>query len=155
MRLSDPLIYTLELSKSFPHRGTKIPGIVLILTCLVFFSHSCSSTSKIVGPVKESDLRTVWIGLSDDELYLVRVDLRVDEQTMMGFVFSDNEPEIFPIQAWSYDRGQIAIYLDSDTATRLGWYNPIRGSASFEEVDLELRGEDWKHLLAMQHPETQ
>jgi hypothetical protein len=85
---------------------------------------------------------TVWVGLSTNERYLVRLVLDEDRTGIGGFTYLDEEPRSFNISSWSYDAGQIEIEpvpLDDPPS----WVGPMQGSVLGTTMHLEASGNNW------------
>lgn len=118
---------------------------------------ACPAAAKKARPLSREEVATVWIGLSEDELYLLRLSLRADGTGQAAYVFVDSEAKVAPITAWSYDPGyeprvwewfggkssRIEITISGDST-----FKKLEGTLGAEpSMTLRAAGPDWELRL--------
>lgn len=115
------------------------------LLCLVT-SAALSAPSKKVRPMTREEVAQAWVGLTEDELYLLRLDLRQDGTGAGAYVFTDREPQLFRVRSWSYDGLRIEMAVDGvgESGTDL---ETLKGALVGDAMELTMRGRGWKRRL--------
>jgi len=98
--------------------------------------------------LSRQEVARVWVGLSEDELYLVRVSLEESGEGLAGYVFGDEEPRIFKIRAWTYGRKAITIPLEpiGDSAQETP---TLSGEVIGESMELTMKGSGWSRRVEL------
>jgi hypothetical protein len=68
-----------------------------------------SSTMKRVLTLEE--VARVWVGVTEDEAYLLRLSLSPGGIGQAGYVYADSEPKVARITSWSYHSPTIVITI--------------------------------------------
>ena len=134
-------------------------ALPLLLAVVGLAGAACPAAAKKARPLSREEVATIWIGLSEDELYLLRLSLRADGTGQVAYLFVDSEPKVAPIAAWSYDPGyeprvwewfggkssQIEITIRGDST-----FKKLEGTLGAEpSMTLRAAGPDWKLRLAL------
>ena len=106
------------------------------------------AVAKKVGPPTRDSVAAAWIGLSEDELYLFRVVLALEGGGSVGYVFVDEEPNVFVISSWRYDSGRIAIEVEFPPGSE-SWKGPLAGSVSARAMKLRMSGKGWSRSILL------
>jgi hypothetical protein len=117
-------------------------ALVLVLLPGAIYS---LSEKKIPPHVKE-DIAQPWIGISEDELDVVRLDLRPEGKGWGAYVFVDHQPQVFRITSWTLERYSIEIRGDlKDLEDRAN--NTLKGTVVGFKMQLTMSGEGWRRKL--------
>jgi hypothetical protein len=127
-----------------------------LLLAVVFAS---SSVAKKERPPSREEIATVWVGLSDDELYLLRLVLRPDGTGQAGCVFVDGNPQTAPITRWTYDPGaaprvwEFTGGREPRLVITVGGgdfaFHHLAGTATGQDLLLEGTDPGWKHRVTL------
>lgn len=121
-------------------------GITVIALVLLAQLAALPADGKRIRPLSHDEVAQVWIGLSEDELYVFRLALERDGTGTAGYVFSDEEPELFRITSWSYEgkRIEIALAPVSSSSTDI---ETLSGTLVGVAMKLTMEGRGWKRRL--------
>jgi hypothetical protein len=117
-----------------------------ITLVLLAQSTALSSADKRIRPLSHDEVAQVWIGLSEDELYIFRLVLERDGTGTAGYVFSDEEPKLFRITSWSYDGERIEIALAAVSPSSAD-IETLSGTLVGIAMKLTMEGRGWKRRL--------
>lgn len=128
------------------HRRKKTPrnpiGVALLVLILV--ASSQASASKVAPNLSHNEVATIWIGLSDGEVYGYRLSLLPDGTGSGAFAKKDQDVFVFEITQWTYLRGKIEIrgrFVD-ESAVRDEIL--LTGKVVSRYMSLVDKGPDWK-----------
>lgn len=127
-----------------PRRLVALPALAVStgLTILVA-SAALSSAAKPMKPLSREEVAQAWVGLSEDELYILRVDLRQDGTGAGAYAFAQQEPQMFHVSSWQYDGEHIELVTlpvpDSVIAS-----DRIEGRLQGVAMELTLKGRGWE-----------
>lgn len=122
----------------------------LIVAAMATLSVLCVAVSggaeKRIKPLTYEEVAQTWVGLSEDELYLVRVDLADDGLGSVGYIFAREEPQLFRIASWKYagDRVEIALASPHEPPMEVP---RLAGKLIGNSMVLTMEGRDWKRRL--------
>ena len=129
----------------------RAPGHRSAGVALLGFALLVSGTAqgrKVVGPPSRESVADVWVGLSEDELYLFRVALSADGTGTIGFVFAGGDAVVYSISGWRYSKGNIEIDTDFASEER-DWDGPLLGSVNDRAMTLKMSGKGWSRQLSL------
>ena len=127
--------------------------IVISLSTLVFWNisdFSPVSAKKVGRHLTQEEIATVWIGVSSDELNLVRLFLGADGSGLGAVSFLDEEPSRFVISKWEYQPPDIVIAIRSPGVPKYGIHR-LRGRVVGQSMTLIMSGEDWKREVSLRN----
>jgi hypothetical protein len=130
-----------------PRRGL----IISLIAFIILFTASVKGYTKRTKILREHLVGT-WIGLTEDELQMIRLILSSDGKGVIGFSFLDERPCVFRVTSWVYDKGTIDIDLEESTARcpiDRGFEGVARGSA----IELTVKGQQWKRKASLRREE--
>ena len=78
--------------------GAVVASAVVLATAVF-----CQPSGKVGRLLTRDEVATTWVGLTEDELYLVRLTLRQPEGGRVGYSFLDEPPTVLEIGSWTYD----------------------------------------------------
>ena len=115
--------------------------IVGVLSVLSLVGLGAPAAKKMPPPTRE-ELATTWVGVTEDDLYMFRLELAKDGGGRLAYAFVDSEPRVFPVQRWTLTDRTIAISVGPDHSGP-GTVLRGQGSASGAALSLVLEGPDW------------
>lgn len=104
-------------------------------------------------PIHRENVVGTWIGLTADELQMIRLTLEPGGDGLIGFSFMAEEPCVFPLASWTFDRGEIALHLDRSPGRcprDREFHGVVRGNA----LELTVRGSGWKRTASLRKEEA-
>ena len=121
--------------------------LVLVLVVIAGFAGSGpDSWASRQRPVTKERVEKIWIGLSEDELYMVRLDLRPTGRGSCAFSFRDEEACLLRIRSWVYRNGVVQIEHDQPTcAAELALDGVIQGDI----LIVTMKGHRWKRTAEL------
>lgn len=126
---------------------TKRGLLALVLAALVFPATSLEGAGKR-ALIHRGDLVGTWIGLTTDELRMVRLTLASDGKGTLGSSFLADEPCVVGIASWTFDKGEITLVL-GDSPARCPHERELHGVARGNSLELTLRGAGWKRMASL------
>jgi hypothetical protein len=113
---------------------------------LLPLSRALVSADKRMRPLTHEEVAQPWIGLSEDELYVLRVDLRQDGTGVGGYVFAQEEPQLFRVVSWQYDGTRVQLVTEplSNSATA---FHKVTGTLEGVAMELSLKGRGWQRKV--------
>lgn len=97
--------------------------------------------------IEREDLVGVWIGLTTDDLELVRLDLSATGDAVLGYTFMDREPCIVAVRAWTFGDGALDLVLGH--APECAGGRQFSGVVAGNTVSLVIRGDGWKRRAVL------
>jgi len=113
---------------------------VVVSTALVTTIAVWAVPKKMPLPARES-LVGVWVGMSEDELYMIRLALAADGSGALSYSFRDDVPRVVKVQSWSLSGRQIHVMLESGPSDTV---REATGNASSFALSLLIEGGSWK-----------
>jgi hypothetical protein len=93
-----------------------------------------------------SEIAQPWIGISEDELDIVRLDLHPDGTGFGAYIFVDHAPQVFRIDAWLLKGYSITVQAKlaelEDKAD-----GELKGEVVAFKMDLIMSGRGWHRRL--------
>lgn len=120
------------------------------LTLAIF---GCSTVApKKARLLTHGEVARVWIGVSEDELCLLRLSLKADNTGLGAYSFLDKEQHAFRIPSWKFEaaRLHIAVEPTDQNHWRIG---PLRGSIVGDAMQLTMAGEGWSRSFTLRREE--
>ena len=125
--------------------------VALVLVAAVLFSARLEGSGKRVR-IQREDMIGTWIGLTTDELQMIRLILGPHGDGIIGFSFMDEEPCVFRLASWTFDRGEIAFNLEG-SPTSCPRDRQFNGVARGNALELTVRGPGWKRTASLRKEE--
>jgi hypothetical protein len=104
--------------------------------------------TKKARMLRREEVAQIWLGISEDELYVVRLSLSQDGKGSGGYIFVDDKPFLFRIADWKYQAGKISITPESPEHARSG-LRGFTGEISGIAMELTMSGQDWHRHLSL------
>lgn len=124
-----------------------VPAVALSVLCVA----ASGGGEKRMKPLTREEVAQTWVGLSEDELYLVRVDLAEDGLGSAGYVFAQEEPRLFRITSWKYVGDRVEIVLSSPLLSSPHEQSlevpRLAGKLIGNSMALTMEGRDWSRRL--------
>jgi hypothetical protein len=102
--------------------------------------------------IERDDMVGTWIGLTTDELQMIRLTLGPQGDGVIGFSFMHEKPCVRPITSWTFDSGQIPLRLNESLGS-CARDHAFHGVARGNELELTLRGSGWKRRSSLRKEE--
>lgn len=136
------------------HQGAELFVRWLFIGALALAILDCSAApSKKRGRLlKYDEVAQTWIGVSEDELCLLRLSLNEDGKGFGAYSFLDQEPHVFPIPDWTYKAAKIYVAVEPTDSSH--WkIDPLRGSVMGDAMQLTMSGEGWSRSFTLRREE--
>lgn len=104
--------------------------------------------TKPIRPLTVEEVAQAWVGLSAEELYLFRIELHADGTGAGGFVYAGEEPAIFRVTRWQYEKQGIDIQISPVSEEALG-FDSLRGEIVGRAMELTFSGKGWKRRVSL------
>jgi hypothetical protein len=98
--------------------------------------------------IHRGDIVGTWVGLTTDELQMVRLMLAPDGKGTLGSSFLAEEPCVVRIALWTFGKGKITLVLDDSPAPcplDREFHGVVKGNA----LELTVRGAGWKRTASL------
>jgi hypothetical protein len=125
--------------------------LALVLVIMVLPTVSLEGADKRVR-IQRGDLVGTWIGLTTDELQMIRLTLGPQGDGIIGVSFMDEEPCVFRLASWTFDTGEVALDL-ADSLGRCPRDREFHGVAKGNALELTVRGAGWKRSASLRKEE--
>jgi hypothetical protein len=118
----------------------------IVLMLLVF--PTLWSADKRIRPLSHEAVAQVWLGVSEDELYVFRLALNSDGTGLGGYVFPDDEPRLFRIESWRFEppRFDTTVSGTGGNGTDIEY---LKGTLIGVAMDLRVGGRGWERKLSL------
>lgn len=135
-------------------RPTGLVGSFALLVSLtiVVFGATYIEASKKMRPLTHAEVSHVWIGLSEDELYMFRLSLAPDGKGFGAYSFLDDEPHIFRVSSWKYLPSAIQILIEPVGQSPL-IASSLNGEIVGARMHLRMSGKGWSRSLSLRREE--
>lgn len=132
------------MSRAVLSRNQHHIATFLVLSCLSLagIATAGAQAEKRMKPLSAKEVAQVWVGLSEDELYLIRLRLDESGSGRAAYVFADQPSRLFTVQSWTYMGEHIEIVLENSDDSALP-VPTLKGSLVGSEMKLKLSGEGW------------
>jgi hypothetical protein len=117
-----------------------------VLASMVLPGVSAAAAQKRIRPLSHDDIAQTWIGISEDELYIYRLNLSADGTGRGAYVFSDGAAKLFKIASWSYDSKRIVMVASPGDADERG-IKSLEGTIVGVAMELSARGDGWSRKV--------
>jgi hypothetical protein len=129
------------------------PALIIAVLAILYLSiPGRSFSAKKIPPHVKTDIAQSWIGISEDELDVMRLDLHPDGKGWGSYVFVAHRPQVFQIAAWSLERYSLEIRGDlkglEDKAN-----GALTGAVIGFKMELTMSGDGW-HRKFILRPEN-
>jgi hypothetical protein len=104
-------------------------------------------------PLSHEEVAQSWVGLSESELYALRIELAADGTGRGAYVFADNPAHGFEIKSWKYDPKKMimsASLVDRSEDDSRSLDGTVVGTA----MEVTMRGEGWKQRFSLRPERT-
>jgi len=97
--------------------------------------------------IESRDMVGTWVGLTADELQMIRLVLSADGQGLIGFSELAEEPCVFRVSFWTLKNGQVDLNLGQST----GCPRDRKFSGMIKGIALEItvQGGGWKRIASL------
>lgn len=130
---------------------TRSIALAASLTVLILGTTS-GDASKKMRPLTHAEVSRIWIGISEDELYIFRLSLASGGGGFGAYSFLDDEPHTFRISSWKYDPPSIHITIEPVGQSTLVTGH-LSGNVSGVGMHLRMSGKGWSRSLSFRREE--
>lgn len=131
-------------------RGETAPRlrtVVCVALSILLLGAALVQASKKVRSPTHAELSQVWVGISEDELYLMRLSLSPDGQGYGAYSFLDQEPRAFRISLWVYRPPDLQFTIESVDGRPLTT-SSLKGSVVGSAMQLTMTAKGWSRSLS-------
>lgn len=138
------------MTRNVPSRIRDLLTTSLVLICLTIGAAETASavSEKRMKPLSKEEVAQVWIGLSEDELYILRLSLDESGRGEAAYVFVDQPPRLFSIQSWTYRGGHIEMVLEAADDSKLE-VPTLKGAVIGSSMKLTMSGQGWNRRVEL------
>jgi hypothetical protein len=111
-------------------------------------SSSVLSLQKRAKPLDRQEVAQAWVGLSEDELLFLRLDLNDDGSGLGCYLSIDNEGHPFKITSWTYEWPRINFRLAS-ASTDKPFFDKLSGMINGHAMDLTMSGSRFETRISL------
>ena len=107
-----------------------------------------SEPARRIRVITRDEVAKTWIGLSEDEIYMVRLELKPRGDGSGGFSFLGDAPCIFQISSWNYEKGFIKMNLGTardNCAKGKKFHGQVQGNS----LNLIMEEDHWKRVASL------
>jgi len=97
-------------------------------------------------PLSTQEVSRAWIGISEDELYLLRLSLEEEGTGYAGLLFVDDSPRLFRIRSWTREGSHVSFAMDPISASPFPAPS-LSGELNGPYMDLTISGNDWERKV--------
>ena len=97
--------------------------------------------------LSRNEAATTWIGITEDELYLVRLELLVTGEAKVAYSFLDEQLRMLHGMSWSYDPSRGSAIWIGPTGSGPGL--TLRGDIVGVKMDLVISDRDWRRKVTL------
>jgi hypothetical protein len=119
------------------------------LACLFVILASAMPMAKRMPPPTKEALVGPWVGLSEDETYAFRLELKLDGGGRLGYLFAEEEPKILPIASWAISGREIEMSIAPTEPNAPGAISTAKGHATTFALSLTIGGTGWKRRVEL------
>jgi len=122
----------------------------LLLACplLLLASQQAGTSEKRMKPLSHEEVAQVWVGLSEDELYLVRMRLDKSGVGQVSYAFADDRPRGFRVRSWTYRDDRISVPLEAADDSPLE-VPVLSGVVAGTAMRLTMKGTNWSRQVEL------
>lgn len=114
-------------------------AVVISAVCLGFAGKKGRLLSR-------SEVATVWIGISEDELYMFRIDLRTSGSGEVAYSFMDDPPRRMIVGSWGYD-SEVGSRISIQLRPNASGIEELAGDVVGMKMELVVSQDDWKRTV--------
>jgi len=126
-----------------PPARRRILGFGALLLLALFVTGQVPASKK-GRPLTREEVAVVWVGISQDELYLLRIELDSNGHGMGADSFRGDEPRVFRVASWDYRPPVITIQTESVGDEGLYALGTLRGEITGVAMNLVAAGDGWR-----------
>jgi len=126
-------------------------GALLAGACLLslgLLTDPSWSADKKARPLSRENVAQVWIGISQDELYVLRLALDTGSNASGAYVFDDEAPKVFRIASWNYESQRIELIIASADQEAVS-IKTLEGAVVGTSMNLTVRGPGWSRKFSL------
>jgi hypothetical protein len=117
-----------------------------VVSLMMLGSLAYCADQKLGRLLARQEVATTWIGLSEDELYLVRIVLLESGGGTVGYAFLDDPPVVQRVEAWDFDpKSGSRIRIGSSPEAAL----KISGDVVGVNLELTLSRGTWRRRVTL------
>lgn len=125
-----------------------ISALLLACPLLLLASQHAATSEKRMKPLSREEVAQVWVGLSEDELYLVRMRLDKSGVGQVSYAFAEERPRGFRVRSWTYQSNRISIPLEA--ADNSPHEVPtLSGVVAGTSMRLSMKGTGWSRQVEL------
>lgn len=125
----------------------------LLLFVVALLAITPADASKRMRPLTHAEMAEVWVGISEDELYIFRLSLAADGGGSGAYIFVDESPRTFRISAWKYEPPYIRINVEPLEGSSLV-ADRLEGKVIGVRMNLRMAGKGWSRSLTFRREEV-
>jgi hypothetical protein len=130
-------------------RQVLLPLLLAAIICRISNVEASDKRMRI----QRDDVVGTWIGLTSDEMQMIRLSLEHDGTGLIGFSYLNDEPCVFHLAAWTFDKGKITLKLDGSPA-KCPLDREFHCVVSGNALDLTMQGSGWKRSASLRREES-
>ena len=114
----------------------------------------CAATEGVQKRVRvtREQVAKVWVGLSEDELHMIRLILKPEGDGQGALSFMNEKPCRFRISSWSYEEGQVEITL-ATPSDECASGTTLRGKIHGSALQLTMARQGWRRRASLRREE--
>lgn len=113
---------------------------------VILLATSPADASKKMRPLTHAEVSQVWVGISEDELYIFRLSLAPNGEGFGAYSFTDDSPRIFRVSAWKYEPPSIRVTMEPVDRSPLV-ASQLNGEIIGMRMHLTMSGKGWSRSL--------
>lgn len=126
-------------------------SLVIMFAIIFCLTLSIEGSEKRVR-INREDVVGTWIGLTSDELHIIRLTLDAEGVGWLGLSFLDEAPCTVALTSWTFDKGKIALKLDAPAAS-CHLNRELRGVVSGRGLIITVQGIGWNRSASLRREE--
>lgn len=127
--------------------------VASLLVILVSLLPANLESSRKRVPIQRDDVVGTWVGLTTDELEMIRLTLGPRGDGKLGFSFMDEEPCVVGRISWIFDRGKVELNLDKSSG-ECQRDREFRAVATGTILQLTIQGHGWRRRASLRKEES-
>jgi hypothetical protein len=126
--------------------------------CIVIVGAVLTGCVSVASPSKESrlpkteDLIGTWVGITDNNLYSVGLQLGPSGRGKFAVTFLEQSPRVASVQSWSLSKRELKTVLSNETASKER--TRIHGVVRGDMIWLVIEREDWTEKVILRKAPT-
>lgn len=139
--------------KRLKHRWLLLLAMAGVSLALLLLGVAPAKASKKMRALTHSEVSQVWVGISEDELYIFRLYLADDGGGYGAYSFLDNEAQVFRVSNWKYEPPLIRINIAPTNNSTLVT-NRLSGKLTGVRMHLRMSGAGWSRSLSFRREDA-